>query len=91
MQILYSITKHRWVECFFLDKLQNVFNADSLPSIGAIFVEEERDGPTELAFKYVVYRINKDRNILPNATLLYDIQYVSRDDSFHAVKRGKFD
>lgn len=56
---------------------------------GALFSEEEKDGPTELAFKYAVYRINKDRVLLPNTTLIYDIQYIKNDDSFHATKKGK--
>jgi ionotropic kainate glutamate receptor 2 len=57
---------------------------------GGLFLEEERDGPTELAFKYAVYRINKDRTLLPNMTLLFDIQYTQKDDSFHATKKGKW-
>ncbi|GFT47925.1 glutamate receptor ionotropic-kainate 1 [Trichonephila clavipes] len=52
-----------------------------------MFTEDQKESPTELAFKYAVYRINKDRNILPNTTLVYDIQYVPKDDSFHASKR----
>ncbi|KAH9425801.1 Glutamate receptor ionotropic, kainate 1, partial [Dermatophagoides pteronyssinus] len=42
----------------------------------------------EIAFRYAVKRINKDRNILPNTTLIYDIEYISRDDSFHAAKKA---
>lgn len=57
--------------------------------IGALFTEDERDSQTELAFKYAVYRINRDRTLLPNATLLYDIQYIPSGDSFHASKKGK--
>lgn len=57
--------------------------------VGALFTNEEKESPTELAFKYAVYRINKDRNLLPNTTLIYDIQYVPQDDSFHAAKKGK--
>jgi hypothetical protein len=56
---------------------------------GAIFTEEQRDSSAELAFKYAVYRINKDKHILPRTTLVYDIQYVPRDDSFHASKKGR--
>ncbi len=41
---------------------------------GAIFTEDQKDSQTELAFKYAVYRINRDRHILPNTTLIYDIQ-----------------
>ncbi|XP_063879182.1 glutamate receptor ionotropic, kainate 2-like isoform X11 [Scylla paramamosain] len=56
--------------------------------IGAMFTADQREGPTELAFKYAVYRINKDATLLPNTTLVYDIQYVPRDDSFHASKKA---
>lgn len=41
---------------------------------GAIFTEEQKDSQTELAFKYAVYRINRDKNLLPNHTLIYNIQ-----------------
>lgn len=57
--------------------------------IGALFTEDERESQTELAFKYAVYRINRDRTLLPNATLLYDIQYIPSGDSFHASKKGE--
>jgi ionotropic glutamate receptor len=56
---------------------------------GAMFTDEQKDGSTELAFKYAVYRINKDRMLLPNSTLVYDIQHVPRDDSFRAAKKGR--
>jgi ionotropic kainate glutamate receptor 2 len=56
---------------------------------GAVFTEEQKDSSAELAFKYAVYRINKDKHILPRTTLVYDIQYVPRDDSFHASKKGR--
>lgn len=56
---------------------------------GAIFTEDQRDSTTELAFRYAVYKINKDKTLLPHTSLVYDIQYVPRDDSFHASKKGK--
>ncbi|KAL7047475.1 hypothetical protein ACKWTF_002928 [Chironomus riparius] len=56
--------------------------------IGAIFSEEQKDTSIELAFKYAVYKINKDRNILPKTTLVYDIQYVpDSTDSFRTSKK----
>lgn len=55
---------------------------------GAIFTQDQKESATELAFKYAVYRINKDKNLLPKSTLVYDIQYVNKDDSFHASKKG---
>lgn len=55
---------------------------------GAIFSEEQKDTSIELAFKYAVYKINKDRNILPKTTLVYDIQYVpDSTDSFRTSKK----
>lgn len=56
---------------------------------GAIFTHDQKDSSTELAFKYAVYKINKERLILPKTTLEYDIQYVPKDDSFHASKKGE--
>jgi ionotropic kainate glutamate receptor 2 len=56
---------------------------------GAIFTEDQKDSSAELAFKYAVYRINKDKDLLPNTTLVYDIQYVPRDDSFRTSKKGR--
>ncbi|KZS03223.1 Glutamate receptor-like protein [Daphnia magna] len=56
--------------------------------IGGIFREDQKDGSAELAFKYAVYRLNRERTILPNTTLVYDIQYVPRDDSFRTSKKG---
>lgn len=55
---------------------------------GAIFTQDQKDSSTELAFKYAVYKINKDKHLLPKTTLVYDIQYVPKDDSFHASKKG---
>jgi hypothetical protein len=56
---------------------------------GAMFTEDQKDSSTELAFKYAVFRINKDKTLLPKTTLVYDIQYVPKDDSFHASKKGR--
>ncbi|CAD6226416.1 GSCOCG00005812001-RA-CDS [Cotesia congregata] len=56
--------------------------------LGAIFTDDQKDSPSELAFKYAIYRINKDKSLLPNTTLVYDIQYVPKDDSFRTSKKG---
>lgn len=37
-----------------------------------------------------MYKINKDKTILPKTTLVYDIQHVPKDDSFRSSKKGKF-
>ncbi|KYN00558.1 Glutamate receptor, ionotropic kainate 2 [Cyphomyrmex costatus] len=76
---------------FVLQLLQLLSMLDALPSvvkIGAIFTHDQKDSSTELAFKYAVYKINKDKIILPKTTLEYDIQYVPKDDSFHASKKA---
>ncbi|XP_054002683.1 glutamate receptor ionotropic, kainate 2 isoform X5 [Hylaeus anthracinus] len=76
---------------FVLQLLQLPFHTAGLPSvvkIGAIFTHDQKDSSTELAFKYAVYKINKNKLILPKTTLEYDIQYVPKDDSFHASKKA---
>lgn len=50
--------------------------------------EEQRGSPTEQLFKYAVERINRDPELLPNTTLIYDIHYVDREDSWHTSKKG---
>ncbi|GFS72260.1 glutamate receptor ionotropic: kainate 2-like protein [Nephila pilipes] len=77
----------------FLPCLLNMaqINEDCHPQIlRALFTEDQRDSPSELAFKYSVYRINKDKTLLANTTLVYDIQHVPKDDSFHAAKKVVF-
>lgn len=54
-----------------------------------MFNGDQRNSSVELAFKYAVHKINQDKSILPKTELLYDIQYVPKDDSFHASKKGK--
>lgn len=56
-------------------------------NLGAIFTEDEREGNIESAFKYAIYRINKEKTLLPNTQLVYDIEYVPRDDSFRTTKK----
>lgn len=50
--------------------------------------EEQRGSATEQLFKYAVERINRDPELLSNTTLIYDIHYVDREDSWHASKKG---
>lgn len=69
--------------------LKNPYFFFSLNFTGAIFSEEQKHSHIELAFKYAVHKINRDRVILPKTTLVYDIQYVPKEDSFHATKKGK--
>lgn len=42
----------------------------------------------ELAFKFAVTSINRNRTLMPNTTLTYDIQRVNLFDSFEASRRG---
>ncbi|XP_022237656.1 glutamate receptor ionotropic, kainate 2-like isoform X1 [Limulus polyphemus] len=72
----------------FLVALGAINDATSTVKIGALFLEDQKNSPIELAFKYAVYRINKDRTILPNASLVYDIKHIPRDDSFRASKKA---
>ncbi|XP_053623166.1 glutamate receptor ionotropic, kainate 2 [Plodia interpunctella] len=72
----------------FLVLLNAVAAVSPVIKIGAIFTEEGRGGSAELAFKYAVYRINKERSLLPNSTLVYDIQYTAARDSFRTYKKA---
>ena len=70
--------------------LISTVSCESPPStirIGAIFTDPDKDSPVELAFKYAIYKINKSPHILPNVTLVYDIQYVPPEDSFRTTKK----
>ncbi|XP_037925932.1 glutamate receptor ionotropic, kainate 2 isoform X1 [Hermetia illucens] len=75
---------------FFTTISQSFTKVDALPSlmkVGAIFSEDQRNSPSELAFKYAVHNVNRDKSILPDTTLVYNVQYVPKDDSFHASKK----
>lgn len=58
---------------------------------GAIFREDQRGTTTDLSFKFAVHKINEDRRLLPKTTLVYDIQYVDKHDSFHTHTQGDGD
>ncbi|XP_077294860.1 glutamate receptor ionotropic, kainate 2 [Arctopsyche grandis] len=80
---------HTAIPCWIL--LVHTIFITALPpviKIGAIFSEDMKGCSAELAFKYAVYRINKDRALLPQSTLVYDIQYVPKKDSFRATKKA---
>uniref|UniRef100_A0A672KMR3 Glutamate receptor n=1 Tax=Sinocyclocheilus grahami TaxID=75366 RepID=A0A672KMR3_SINGR len=55
---------------------------------------EQMDGPValvsseELAFKFAVNNINRNRTLLPNTTLTYDIQRINIYDSFEASRKA---
>lgn len=43
-------------------------------STNQLFNYDNDEYEAEIAFRYAIKRINKDRNILPNTTLIYDIE-----------------
>uniref|UniRef100_A0A673HS08 Receptor ligand binding region domain-containing protein n=1 Tax=Sinocyclocheilus rhinocerous TaxID=307959 RepID=A0A673HS08_9TELE len=45
-------------------------------------------GPEELAFKFALNTINRNRTLLPNTTLTYDIQRINVFDSFEASRKA---
>ncbi|KAK0131484.1 Glutamate receptor ionotropic, kainate 3 [Merluccius polli] len=55
---------------------------------------EQTEGPVplvsaeELAFKFAVNNINRNRTLLPNTTLTYDIQRINIYDSFEASRKA---
>ncbi|XP_053312764.1 glutamate receptor ionotropic, kainate 1 isoform X3 [Spea bombifrons] len=58
--------------------------------IGGIFemLENEPINVEELAFKFAVTNINRNRTLMPNTTLTYDIQRINLFDSFEASRRA---
>uniref|UniRef100_A0A8C1NQR9 Glutamate receptor n=1 Tax=Cyprinus carpio TaxID=7962 RepID=A0A8C1NQR9_CYPCA len=59
-------------------------------SAGGIFesIESGPSGPEELAFKFALNTINRNRTLLPNTTLTYDIQRINVFDSFEASRKA---
>ncbi|XP_063543877.1 glutamate receptor ionotropic, kainate 2 [Cydia strobilella] len=78
-----------WPWCGWLVAVHAVAAVSPVIKIGAILTDEARGGSTELAFKYAVYRINKERSVLPDSTLVYaPIQYIPAGDSFRSYKKA---
>ncbi|XP_043116797.1 LOW QUALITY PROTEIN: glutamate receptor ionotropic, kainate 2-like [Puntigrus tetrazona] len=57
---------------------------------GGIFesIESGPSGAEELAFKFALNTINRNRTLLPNTTLTYDIQRINIHDSFEASRKA---
>uniref|UniRef100_A0A8C2E5V7 Glutamate receptor, ionotropic, kainate 1b n=1 Tax=Cyprinus carpio TaxID=7962 RepID=A0A8C2E5V7_CYPCA len=51
-------------------------------------LENEPIRMEELAFKFAVTNINRNRTLMPNTTLTYDIQRINLFDSFEASRRA---
>ncbi|KAJ0063531.1 hypothetical protein NL108_003811 [Boleophthalmus pectinirostris] len=51
-------------------------------------LENDPIGVEELAFKFAVTNINRNRTLMPNTTLTYDIQRINLFDSFEASRRA---
>ncbi|KAK1786114.1 hypothetical protein P4O66_017842, partial [Electrophorus voltai] len=51
-------------------------------------LENEPVSVEELAFKFAVTNINRNRTLMPNITLTYDIQRINLFDSFEASRRA---
>ncbi|XP_033250265.1 glutamate receptor ionotropic, kainate 2 isoform X2 [Drosophila miranda] len=55
--------------------------------VGALFPKHTGKHSSELAFRYAVHRLNRDKSLLPETKIVYDIEYVSRFDSFDTVQK----
>uniref|UniRef100_A0A1A9WRS3 Glutamate receptor ionotropic, kainate 2 n=1 Tax=Glossina brevipalpis TaxID=37001 RepID=A0A1A9WRS3_9MUSC len=75
------------MQSLFSLRIGDVTALPPIIQLGAIFTEDQRSSNIESAFKYAVYRINKDKNILPNTQMIYDIKYAPRDDTFRTTKQ----
>uniref|UniRef100_F7FH39 Glutamate receptor n=1 Tax=Ornithorhynchus anatinus TaxID=9258 RepID=F7FH39_ORNAN len=58
--------------------------------IGGIFetLENEPLNAEEMAFKFAVANVNRNRTLMPNTTLTYDLQRINPFDSFEASRRA---
>ncbi|XP_066573855.1 glutamate receptor ionotropic, kainate 3 isoform X2 [Amia ocellicauda] len=73
--------------------IQYAYGMPHVIRIGGIFEQTESPpGPAvsaeEQAFKFAVNNINRNRTLLPNTTLTYDIQRINIYDSFEASRKA---
>uniref|UniRef100_A0A8C9WE14 Glutamate receptor n=1 Tax=Scleropages formosus TaxID=113540 RepID=A0A8C9WE14_SCLFO len=67
-----------------------LWSSDEVRKNWGIFetLENEPISVEELAFKFAVTNINRNRTLMPNTTLTYDIQRINLFDSFEASRRA---
>ncbi|XP_073703977.1 glutamate receptor ionotropic, kainate 2 [Garra rufa] len=85
------VTHQRWLGLLLL--LLCVGYSHGMPHVlrfGGIFesIESGPSGAEELAFKFALNTINRNRTLLPNTTLTYDIQRINIHDSFEASRKA---
>lgn len=81
----YFCNSYSWLYLFFKLLILCPFSFT-----GGIFesIESGPSGAEELAFKFALNTINRNRTLLPNTTLTYDIQRINIYDSFEASRKG---
>ncbi|CAH1800080.1 unnamed protein product [Owenia fusiformis] len=79
-QIIYFIL---WIGI----SLDTSLGLPQLIRIGGLFGYGE-DPSIESAFRYAIYKINHDRNLLPDTKIAYDIQHLPTFNSFKAAKKA---
>ncbi|CAL8277499.1 unnamed protein product [Arctogadus glacialis] len=69
---------------------QVLLSSQQVLRIGGIFETRESElvSMDELAFKFAVNNINRNRTLMPNTTLTYDIQRINLFDGFEASRRA---
>ncbi|XP_030218183.1 glutamate receptor ionotropic, kainate 1 isoform X4 [Gadus morhua] len=69
---------------------QVLLSSQQVLRIGGIFETRESElvSMDELAFKFAVTSINRNRTLMPNTTLTYDIQRINLFDGFEASRRA---
>uniref|UniRef100_A0A8C3UIN9 Glutamate receptor n=1 Tax=Catharus ustulatus TaxID=91951 RepID=A0A8C3UIN9_CATUS len=67
-----------WIPLFIENEVRGIFEC----------VESGPMGAEELAFRFAVNTINRNRTLLPNTTLTYDTQKINLYDSFEASKKA---